>query len=191
MNNTVLIVNGSPRGNGNSSFLVTKVVEGLRDGNIDVDVEVLNLRSLRIEPCKACNACRAKTRKQPYCIIKDDMEQIYEKLVNCRALVLVSPIYWFTITAQMKLFMDRMYGLAIEETHSLVNKPIGIVLVYGDADPYSSGAVNAIRTLEDSFKYTGSRIAGIVYGTANDKGDAEKNTELCTKVVDLGRTLLN
>jgi multimeric flavodoxin WrbA len=190
MSDKILIFNGSPRKRGNSNFLANKVLEGIHEGKKDTEAEIINLHTMRIEPCRACNGCRAGNRKQPYCIIKDDMAGIYEKVVHSKAIVLVSPIYWFTVTAQMKLFMDRLYGLAVEETNSLKDKPFGIVLVYGDADPYSSGAVNAIRTLEDSFKYTNSKIAGLVYGTANDIGDAEKNIELCEKAFKLGRILV-
>jgi multimeric flavodoxin WrbA len=190
MSDKVLIFNGSPRKNGNSSFLAHKVLEGIYEANTDAEVEIVNLHYMHIEPCSACNGCRAENRKQQYCIIKDDMAGIYEKLVACKAFVLVSPVYWFTVTAQMKLFMDRLYGLSIEETNSLKDKPVGIVLVYGDADPYVSGAINAIGTLEDTFKYTGSKITGIVYGTASDIKDAENNTGLCEKAFNLGKTLL-
>jgi multimeric flavodoxin WrbA len=191
MKDTVLIINGSPRRNGNSSFLAGKVLDGLRKHDPDIKTEMLDLRTMRIKPCRGCDSCRSASRRQPYCVIRDDMEQIYDKLVDCRALVLISPIYWFNVTAQMKAFIDRFYGLSVEKMRSLSGKPVGIVLVYGDKDPYISGAVNAIRTLEDVFRYTKSRITGIVYGTANDRGDAEKNEELCAGAEDLGRDLLS
>jgi multimeric flavodoxin WrbA len=190
MSEKVLIFNGSPRKEGNSSFLAGKVLEGIREANNDAEVEVFNLHTMHIEPCRACNGCRAKNRKRPYCIINDDMKDIYEKVASCKAIVLVSPIYWFTVTAQMKLFMDRLYGLNVEETNSLKDKPVGIVLVYGDVDPYVSGAVNAIGILKDTFGYMSSKISGIVYGTASDIGDAKKNVDLCEKAFNLGKTLL-
>jgi multimeric flavodoxin WrbA len=90
----------------------------------------------------------------------------------------------------MKLFMDRLYGLWLEKTKSLVDKPIAAILVYGDEDPYISGAVNAIGVMESLWRYTRARPAGLVYGTANDIGDAEKNAELSKKAEMLGKALL-
>ncbi|MEL7566284.1 MAG: flavodoxin family protein [Dehalobacterium sp.] len=189
MQNTILIFNASPRKEGNSSYLTGKILEGIREKNPDASLEVINLHSMKIEPCRGCNACRAENKKQPYCIIKDDMQDLYEKIVQSKAIVLVSPIYMFTVAAQMKLFMDRINGLAAEITLSLKDKPVGILLVYGDVDPYISGAINAIRTLQDFFRFWQSKILGIVYGSANDIGDAEKNRDLCENAYNLGRML--
>jgi multimeric flavodoxin WrbA len=190
MSKSFLIVNGSPRKNGNTAYLISKLIEGISETHPDADIEVINLRTMKIGPCRACDACRKEDRKQPYCAFQDDMAGLYEKVVQCDALVLASPIYWFSITAQMKLFMDRLYGLWLEKTHSLQNKTFAGILVYGDPDPYISGAVNAIRMIEDTSKYCKGTMAGIVYGTANDIGDAQKNEELSRKTVMLGQTLL-
>ena len=190
MDEPILILSGSPRKNGNCSYLIGKTIEGIRERDPEAHIEVVQLHSMKIEPCRACNACREKSRKQHYCIIRDDMTDMYKKVTQCKVLVLASPIYWFTVTAQMKLFLDRLYGLAVEETDSLKDKPIGILLAYGDIDPYTSGAINAIRTLEDTFRYTKSKIMGIVYGTANNIGDAEKNKELSEKAFNLGKMLV-
>lgn len=190
MGNKVLIFNGSPRKKGNSNFLAGKVTEGILAADKDAKIEAFNLHAMDIEPCRACNACRTGKREGKYCVIRDDMAGIYEKLVKSRAIVLVTPIYWFTVTAQTKLFIDRLYGLHTEKTKSLKDKPIGIVLVYGDADADTSGVLNAIGALESSFGYTGSTIKGIVHGSANKKGDAEKNAALCESAYNLGKTLL-
>lgn len=190
MSESILILNGSPRKKGNTVFLIRKFIEGIREKHPDASIEVVNLHTLKIGPCRACDACRKEGRSQQYCVFKDDMEGLYDKVVNCSAIVLASPIYWFTVTAQMKLFMDRLYGLWLEKTHSLQGKTFAGILVYGDEDPYISGAVNAIHMLEDACRYCKGRMAGIAYGTANDVGDAEKNPELTQKAVMLGRALL-
>lgn len=186
----VLVVNGSPRANGNSSYLTGKLLEGIRDADAGAPVEVVNLRVLTVGPCRGCDGCRREGRGGAYCVLKDDMAGLYPKVVGCRALVLISPIYWFSVTAQMKAFIDRLYGLDLGRTHSLVGKPVGIVLVYADKDPYISGAANALRTLEDSFKWTGSLVKGMAYGTADSPGDAANNADLCRSVFELGRALV-
>lgn len=190
MSSKILIFNGSPRKKGNSNFLVGKVTEGILEADKDAKIEVFNLHSMDIAPCKACDACRTEKREGKYCVIKDDMADLYEKLVKAKAIVLVTPIYWFTVTAQTKLFMDRLYGLYTEKTKSLKDKPIGAVLVYGDSDSNTSGVFNAIGSLKDAFGYTGSIIKGIVHGSANAIGDAAKNASLCEDAYNLGKTLL-
>lgn len=190
MAKNVLILNGSPRKKGNTVFLIGKAIEGIRAADGDANVEVVNLNSLKIGPCLACDGCRREGREGKYCVVKDDMANLYEKVVKADAIVLASPIYWFSITAQMKLFMDRLYGLWLEKTKSLEGKPIAALYVYGDEDPYISGAVNAIGMMESLWRYTKARPAGLVYGTANDIGDAEKNAELSRKAEMLGRALL-
>ncbi|RLC87182.1 MAG: flavodoxin family protein, partial [Chloroflexi bacterium] len=109
------------------------------------------------------------------------------------AVVYASPIYWFTVSAQMKLFMDRCYGLGGDsdeiEYHALAGKRIGIVLTYGGDDPFDSGAVNAIRTFQDMFNYIPAEIAGIVYGYASDAGKIRQNQEVMKEAYELGREL--
>jgi multimeric flavodoxin WrbA len=185
MKGSTLIIHGSPRPNGNSSYLARVAgSEITRNGSL---IEEIVLQKMKIEPCRACESCRNKKNK--YCVITDDMKGLYERIIQCKAMILASPIYWFTMSAQMKLFIDRFYGLALEENNVLKDKRIGIILTYGDVDPYRSGAVNAIRTFEDAFKYTQSKIEGIVYGTAGDIGDAEKNEDLIEKAKALGKQL--
>lgn len=157
----VLIVHGSPRKHGYSSFLAGRAAQGVAEaGGRQQDVY---LHWMDIKPCSACNACRKKGAR--FCVIGDDMAGIYPKIVSCSALLLAGPVYWFTVSAQMKLFLDRFYGLNVESTRCLSGRKVGAILSYGDTDPYRAGAVNAIQALEDMFKYTGSRMVGVVYGT--------------------------
>lgn len=186
----MLILNGSPRKNGNTAYLIGKLIEGLREEKPDAQIETVRLASLKIAPCRACDACRGEDRLGQYCVFRDDMAGLYDKVVKADAVVIASPIYWFSVTAQTKLFMDRLYGLWLERTHAFRGKTFAAIMVYGDADPYISGTINAIHMIEDACRYCGARLAGIAYGTAGDIGDAEKNPELQLKARMLGRALL-
>jgi hypothetical protein len=68
-------------------------------------------------------------------------------------------------------------------------KSIGIVLTFGDTDVYTSGAINAIHTFESMFRFVHAPIVGMVYGSASDPGDAEKNPELMRSAYELGKKL--
>ena len=181
----VIVVLGSPRKKGNSALLAEKVAEGARAAG--AKVESFYLQGMDIRACTACDLCRETTATE--CVIKDDMRMLYPKLRDAGALVIASPIYWFTVSAQTKLFMDRCYALGGPQGNLLAGKRIGVVLTYGDSDPFDSGAVNALRTFQDAFNYIGAEIVGMVYGSADKAGEIAKNEDLLTQAVHLGERL--
>jgi multimeric flavodoxin WrbA len=102
MPKNIVVINGSPRENGNSVRLSKETVRGaLESGSI---IEIFNLQKLNLNPCNACDACR-KTNSRG-CLIKDDMQIIYSKLKAADAIVISSPVYWFSLSAQTKTFID-------------------------------------------------------------------------------------
>jgi multimeric flavodoxin WrbA len=142
-------------------------------------VDTYYLHGMDIKPCDACAICRKDINAE--CVINDDMQKLYP---------IASPIYWFTVSAQTKLFMDRCYALGVSGEYALKGKRVGIVLTYEDSDPFTSGAVNAIRTFQDVFRYVGAPIVGMVYGRASEPGEIAANQELMDKAFGLGRKLV-
>jgi multimeric flavodoxin WrbA len=181
----VLIVSGSPRRNGNCAVLVEEVAAGARATG--ADVEVFDLANMDIRPCDACDSCQETGGG--ICVIRDDMQELYSRLRQADAIAIASPIYWFTMSAQTKVFIDRCYALQGTGGNVLAGKRIGILLVYGDADPFSSGAINAIRTFQDMFHYIQAPIAGIVYGSANAAGEIRSQPGMLEKAHQLGQQL--
>jgi multimeric flavodoxin WrbA len=185
----VLIVKGSPRDNGNSATLADQVAAGAEAAGAQVETVYLHGRD--IKPCDACDLCQDAAGTG--CVIDDDMQALYPKVRAADALVYASPVYWFTVSAQMKLFMDRCYALGGEgdyaSEHALAGKRIGIVLTYGGDDPFDSGAINAIRTFQDMFDYVPAEIVDIVYGYASDAGEVKSNHALMEKALRLGEKL--
>jgi len=180
MDKHILVFKGSPREKANSSLLADKAIEGASAAR--AEVEAFSLHKMNIRPCDACDTCQ----ETGVCVLKDDMQLLYPKLEAADAIVIASPIYWFTISAQTKLFIDRWYALESTQGNALKGKQFGIILTYGDTDPYSSGAINAIRTFQDMFRYLGASLAGIVYGTANNEGDVLKQPDLLAQAYKLG-----
>jgi len=183
MGKYVLVFKGSPRENGNSSLLADQVISGAKASG--AVVESYCLHSMNIHPCDACDVCQ----ETGVCVLKDDMQLLYPKLQEADAIVLASPVYWFNMSAQTKLFIDRWYGLDSSQGHPFKGKKFGILMTYGDSDPYSSGAINAINTFKDILSYVGAEIAGIIYGTAMDIGDIKKQPGLMLRAYQLGEKL--
>lgn len=184
MNQKILILLGSPRSRGNSACLA----DSLRAGALQAgaEVETIYLHELDIRPCDACDLCK---ETGVYCIIEDDMQSIYPKLLQADALVIASPVYWFTISAQMKLCLDRLYGLFQNDRNAFRGKPVGLILPYGDDDLYESGGINAIHTIESVCRYLGSPFVGVVHGSLSDPGDAAKRPDLLKAAYELGARL--
>ncbi len=181
----IVIIKGSPRENGNSAVLADQVEAGARAAG--AQVESFYLHGMDIAPCDACDACHGGAYGG--CIVEDDMQEIYPALEEADALVIASPVYWFTVSAQTKLFMDRCYAMVDGEGYKLRGKEIGIVMSFGDSDPFDSGAVNAFRTFQDAYRYVGAEIVGYVYGHASDPGEIRENKALMTKAHELGKKL--
>ena len=184
-NQKIVVVLGSPRKNGNSATLAKRVIAGAEAAGAAVDS--FYLHEMDIRPCRACDSCQEEIAKD--CVVDDDMQRIYPGLRRADALVIASPIYWFNVSAQTKLFIDRCYALGSPQGHALAGKRIGIVLTYADADPFVSGAVNAIRAFQDAFNFIGARIVGLVYGSAWKAGEIQSNQPLMDKAYALGEKL--
>lgn len=187
----VVIVKGSPRRSGNSAILADQVAAGAEAAG--ATVESFYLHGMDIRPCDACGSCQGMAAID--CVIEDDMQALYPKLRAAEAVVYASPIYWFTVSAQMKLFLDRCYGMGSDidepEEHVLAGKRIGIVLTYGGDDPFDSGAINAIRMFQDIFNYIPAEIVGVVYGHAEEPGEIRENEEIMKKAYELGKKLVS
>lgn len=181
----ILVINGSPRAEGNSARLAALCADEF--DRLGVSWEEVDLRQLKIGPCKGCDACRGKKAK--YCAQKDDMVPLYDKVAGCRALLFVTPVYWMNVTAQTKTFIDRLYGLWQWRPDFLSGKAAGAVLVYTDADLYESGGINAVSSFEHLFRFTGARCRGFAYGSAGAPGDADRNLDLLERTRKLAVSL--
>lgn len=183
----VLVLLGSPRKKGNSAILADKIAKGARSAG--ARVETLFIHGMKISPCKSCYACQKPNSKG--CSIKDDMQTVYKKLREADAWVIASPVYWFTMSAQTKLWMDRCFALLPYAKEALADKRIAIAMSYGDNDPFKSGCVNALRTFQDAYGYVQACIVGMVYGSAMDAGEIEKNEALMKEAEELGVQLVS
>ncbi len=184
MSKKILILNGSPRLNGNCATLADNLADGARQAG--ASVESLYLHGMDIRPCEACDECRDTNG---ICIIKDDMQSITTKITVADAIVLASPIYWFTYSAQLKLCIDRWYAFGANGYQELKGKQFAILLSYGDSDTAASGVANAIHSFEDMCRFLEADIVGILHGSLSDIGDAQKHPELLARARQLGHSL--
>ena len=101
----VLILEGSPRANGNSAILSEAFAKGAEEAGCSV--ETIRVARKKVAGCLGCNACY---RNGGACVQKDDMAEIRDKMLAADVIVLASPIYFYSMTAQMKAVIDRTYA---------------------------------------------------------------------------------
>lgn len=181
----ILVLLSSPRKKGNSATLANQIIKGAESWGAEVETILLN--SLKIAPCQSCYACQKPDRIG--CAVDDDMQSIYPKLIEADSWVIASPVYWFTMSAQTKLFLDRCFAFLGYEENPFAGKRIAIAMSYGDTDAFNSGCVNALRTFQDAFRYVGAKIVGMVYGSASKPGEIRSNGDLMLAAEKLGKKL--
>ncbi len=182
----VLVLLGSPRKKGNSTSLAAQIIKGAE--STGAAVETIYLHGKNIAACQACYACQKPDSKG--CAIDDDMQPIYRRLIEADCWVIASPVYWFTMSAQTKLFLDRCFALPAYQKDAFAGKRIAVAMSYGDADPFASGCVNALRTFQDACRYTGAKLVGMVYGSAEKPGEIKSNLALMQAAEALGKKLV-
>lgn len=124
MSKKIIILNGSPRKNGNTSGLIEAFTKGAeRVGNT---VTCFNLQQMEIHPCMGCFG-GGKTPESP-CVQKDDMEQIYPAYREADVVVLASPLYYWSVSGQLKCAFDRLFAVA-ECDPGYLNPPKEAVLL--------------------------------------------------------------
>jgi multimeric flavodoxin WrbA len=181
----VLIVMASPRARGNSTMLAEEAARGAADAG--AEVRPVHLAKMTFGPCLACEACRKPGAEG--CVRDDDLKALNADIKAADALLIATPVYWFTMSGQAKLFMDRLYVFGAGKYRELKGKRVGIILASGDTDFRGSGAVNAMRAFEDAFAYLGAPIVGRIHSGGGQAGAVKKNKALMKEAYDLGRSL--
>ena len=181
----ILVVQGSPRKKGNSIALAEQIAKGAE--SVGAAAERIYLHDKNISPCQACYACQRPDSSG--CAIDDEMQPIYKKLIDADCWIIASPVYWFTMSAQTKLFMDRCFALQAYKKDAFAGKRIAIAMSYGDTDTFNSGCVNALRTFQDAFRYVGANMVGMVYGSAEKPGEIKSTQSLRDQAEALGKKL--
>lgn len=185
----ILVVMSSYRKNSNSSALGEAIMQGAREaGHM---VKSIDIASLDIKPCRGCGACTTPAAKG--CVQKDDMREAYPLVHEANTIVFVSPIYWFNMSGQTKVFIDRLFAVAVQKDQNgksaLAGKKLAAAFAFEGDDPFDSGCINAIRCLQDICAYTGSPWGGVVYGTANAAGEMKENPAAIAKALEFGKNL--
>lgn len=187
----IICIFGSPRLNGNSDILLNAAIRGAETNGIEV--EKIIIRDLQIAPCNSCSGCHEKG----VCVIGDDMQKIYPKLVDTDGIIVASPIYFMGVSAQLKAFIDRCQAfwarkyilkLPIREGGRIVK---GFFIATAARDTGEGLFTGAVKTIKSFFHVLDTQYTGdILCSGLEEKGAINKRQELLQKAFDVGKQLL-
>ena len=167
----ILILNGSPRQNGNTKKMVTAFCEGAESaGHTAIVVDVCKKK---IAGCMACEYCHGNGNGR--CIRRDDMDEIYSFLQETDMLVIASPIYYHGISGQLKCVIDRFYSALYPKSKAPERlRKVAMILSSGDADMYTGAKFSFDG---DFLGYLGLENVGFITAHGSENGSSSKLQE--------------
>lgn len=172
---------GSPRRNGNTAALLSRVLDGIYHNDNTAREDYIFLHEKNIKPCNGCNSC--KMEKNGMCIIKDDMTDIYAGIGKSELVILATPIYWWSVTAQMKLMIDRLYGI----NKNCGRKKMMLLMTYEGELP-NSGPESVEKLFREICGYLHLDVAGVM-GVCTGTVKMSDNAEALQDAFNLGRAV--
>ena len=179
MSKKVLVISSSPRKNGNSDLLCNQFAAGAIEGGNHT--EKISLREKKINYCTGCGACVNGSKG---CLLKDDTAEILNKMVEADVIVMATPVYFYTMSAQMKTLIDRTCARYTE----ISNKEFYFIVTAAD-----SNRNQMERTIESFRGFTSClsrpKEKGIIYGTGAYKMGEIKRSSAMAQAFEMGKAI--
>lgn len=189
----VIGIIGSPRKEGNTSYLVEKSLEAAKEAG--ADVESIHLGNLEMEPCNACDICKLTGE----CPKDDSINNILNKLNNAHGIIIGSPVYFGNVSAQLKILMDRSRPLRAD--FKLKDKVCGAIAVGASRNggqETTCSAIHEFLLIHDAIvvgdgsplaHYGGTGAAGPAGDVKNDEIGIETSKNLGKRVTELAKKI--
>ncbi len=190
-NVAVLGIYGSPRKGGNTDTLRDEALKGAKEAGATVDS--LRVCDFNIPPCRGCHDCS----REGICVIKDDMQEVYPRLLDADIVILASPIYFYGVTGWTKALIDRSQALW-ERKYTLLDPALGdqahkkkgfFISVGGTkGQKLFEGTALTVKYFFDAFNaaYTGD----LLFRKVDANGDIHKYPEALPQAFAAGKKLV-
>ena len=185
----VLALNGSPRPGGNTELLSHEALKPLPEARHRIEIKTLNL--LNIRPCQDCGSCAATG----HCIHSDDMSKIYQAIREAERIILASPIFFYSLSAQTKAMVDRCQSFWCEKYLLMKNVPYGpagrkgLLLLVGGMKK-EDGKQTAEAVAKAFFRTVSvPEHETLFFGGVDAKGDILKHPTALKEAFEAGRRL--
>lgn len=182
MSKKIIILNGSPRANGNTAALVDAFTKGAESAGHAVTR--FDLQKMNLHFCTGCN--RGGGDPKSPCVQKDDMEKIYPAYLEADVVVLASPMYYWNFSAQLKCGLDRLY--AVTELAGHLSKECVLLMAAGGSSESNFAPMRQMYRVMTA--NMGWKDRGLVYAGGNGgPGDILKNPRQLEQARKLGASL--
>ena len=179
----ILAVIGSPRRNGNTHILVSKIAEGAKSK--DAEVDALFLDDFTIKECNGCHACW----KTEECVKNDDMLTIYPRIIQSDIIIFGTPVYWYGPTALMKGFIDRFVYFNCPKNREKIKGKSAVIAV-----PFEEENQETVRPVVEFFQkcldYLQMNLIGqVIAPGVTTRGEVRNKEDILQQAYDIGKTL--
>ncbi len=177
----IVAISGSPRQNGNTEIVIARVLEGMGE----TADKIIRINDLSIRGCQACKSCRQEGAAG--CVIDDDMQTLYPKIIAADVVIIGSPIYYGYLSGQTKCFLDRWY--AFRDSKKELRFPEGkkCIFVIVQGAPGRERYEDVISDVRHIFLKYGMDVSIIVADGVEDKGAVLNNDEILQEACFIGR----
>ncbi len=164
---------------GNSDTLSAEFMRGA--GEVGHEVEMIHIVDKNIHYCRGCGACGRTSR----CILTDDMAEILDKMLVADVLVLATPVYFYSMSGQMKTMIDR----TVPKYTEISNKEVYFIITAVDTDkPIMEKVIEALRGFtRDCLE--GSQEKGIIYGLGAYEPGTVASTPAMQEAYEMGKSV--
>lgn len=163
----IVILNGSPHLNGATSDMANAFAKGAKENGHEV--VAIHVAHKKISGCMACEYCREK--EKGICAQKDDMQEIYPEILSADMVVFASPIYYFTLSAQLQAVIHRTYAIDVPQNV----KKVALIMSSGSKYVYGPAITEYFQSIVE---YWGVENAGIYTANGHQNKSEEKRKEL-------------
>ena len=179
----ILGIMGSPRRNGNTHILLSKILEGAEAEGATGDIIFLD--DLVIRECNGCHTCWQGKE----CSKDDDMNGIYPRIIESDAIIFGTPVYWYGPTALMKGFIDRFVFFNCSENREKIRgKPVALAIPFEEENPQTTSLLEAF--FEKSLGYLEMNLIGaILVPGVTRKGEIKEKEAKLQEAYELGKKL--
>lgn len=174
-----LLLNGSPR-EGNTRTALQTLKQSLA-AIPDLQIDEIDAAQMSIAPCIACGSCQ----KEGFCVFDDDTNDVIDAVVDADILVFATPVYWWGMTAQLKLLIDKFYSR--QTSLSAKKKQIGVIVI-GQAAQEDPQYTIIPKQFDCISRYLGWEIVFCHTYTADAPDDLAKNTAAIAEITACAKT---
>ncbi len=183
----ILVLSASPKKDGNTSILVDWFSKGARKNGASVEIVQTAFLKYKSTGCISCRECQKI--KSYECVINDEARPILKKMIDADVIVMATPLYFFSASAQLKLIFDRMFSLYKWDNEAgTMQTPLkgkALVLI---ASAFEEVGLDALeRPFRLTADYTKMKFLSLLIPNAGVSGGLKNRADIQEMAIELGQ----